>query len=212
MEELYPDCFVRMTVGQLRQFDTFNVGKLTVKGTAPLDLGTATGYIGWVILETPGAQLSLTGFAGKTAVSGSSGADVIHAADGGSDIKGGAGNDWIYGGIGADTLTGGAGRDRFVFATDPSGQVDRITDFSAVDDSVMLDHTAFAGLPVASGSIGRAAFWIGTAAHDGTDRIIYDAQTGALYYDADGNGAGAQVQFAQVSTGLALTHADFIVI
>lgn len=212
MEALSPDFRVRMTVGQLAQFDTFNVGKITVKGAALLDLGHATGYIGWIVLETPGARLSLTGFAGKTAVTGSEGADTIHAADGGSEIKGGGGNDWLWGGIGADTLRGGAGHDRFVFATAPSGPVDRIADFVAVDDSVMLDHGVFTALPVTHGAIGRAAFWIGAQAHDASDRIVYDAGTGALYYDADGNGAGGQVQFAQLSANLALTHADFIVI
>ncbi len=212
MEALSPDFRVRISVGQLAQFDTFNVGKLTVKGAAPLDLGHATGYIGWIVLETPGARLSLTGFAGKTAVTGSEGADTIHAADGGSELKGGGGNDWLWSGIGADTLRGGAGRDRFVFATDPSGAIDRIADFVAVDDSVMLDHGVFTALPVTHGAIGRAAFWIGAQAHDASDRIVYDAGTGALYYDADGNGAGAQVQFAHLSANLALTHGDFIVI
>ncbi len=42
--------------------------------------------------------------------------------------------------------------------------------------------------------------------------IIYDAATGRIYYDADGSGAGAQVLFAQVTAGLALTNADFSII
>ncbi len=35
--------------------------------------------------------------------------------------------------------------------------------------------------------------------------------TGKIYYDADGNGGGAQVLFAQVTAGTALTNADFLV-
>ncbi len=55
--------------------------------------------------------------------------------------------------------------------------------------------------------------WSGTGAHDADDRIVYNPGTGALWYDADGNGAGAAVQIATL-TGLAgaLTQADFMVV
>jgi serralysin len=33
-----------------------------------------------------------------------------------------------------------------------------------------------------------------------------------LYYDADGSGSSAAVKFAELSTGLALTHNDFLII
>ena len=42
--------------------------------------------------------------------------------------------------------------------------------------------------------------------------VSYNSGTGALAYDADGNGGGAAVQFATLATGLALTNADFVVI
>jgi len=42
--------------------------------------------------------------------------------------------------------------------------------------------------------------------------VIYDAGTGQLFYDADGNGAGAAVLFAQVVPGTAITAASFDVI
>ncbi|MEV5407125.1 hypothetical protein AB0L20_31920, partial [Streptomyces albidoflavus] len=56
------------------------------------------------------------------------------------------------------------------------------------------------------------AFHTGPSAHDGSDRIIYNDQTGALYYDADGTGGSAAIQFAKLKPGLALTHKDFFVI
>lgn len=41
---------------------------------------------------------------------------------------------------------------------------------------------------------------------------IHDGASGNIYYDADGNGAGAAVLFAQVTAGTALSNADFVVI
>jgi len=42
--------------------------------------------------------------------------------------------------------------------------------------------------------------------------VVYNSATGALYYDADGSGAGAQVQFATLGTGLGVAAGDFLVI
>ncbi len=55
-------------------------------------------------------------------------------------------------------------------------------------------------------------FRAGTAAAYADDRIIYDSATGKIYYDADGNGSGAAVQFAQVTAGTALSNNDFFVV
>ena len=50
-----------------------------------------------------------------------------------------------------------------------------------------------------------------SAAGDATDRIIYDAATGNIFYDPDGTGAAAATLFATVDPGTALTHADFLI-
>lgn len=57
-------------------------------------------------------------------------------------------------------------------------------------------------------------FAAGTQAADAGDRIIYDAGTGSLFYDADGTGAGAQVRFAVLGTTThpTVTASDFLVI
>jgi len=47
---------------------------------------------------------------------------------------------------------------------------------------------------------------------DASDRIIYNSGTGAVFYDADGTGGGTQVQFATISTGLAMSAGNFVVI
>jgi len=57
-----------------------------------------------------------------------------------------------------------------------------------------------------------SAFYVGAAAHDSTDRIIYNSDTGALSYDPDGTGSAAAVQFAELSTKLALTNLDFLIV
>lgn len=67
-------------------------------------------------------------------------------------------------------------------------------DFSHADDTMRLDDAVFTGL--STGLLSSSAFLIGTAAGDADDRIIYDDTTGDLFFDADGNGAGAQIQFA----------------
>ena len=53
------------------------------------------------------------------------------------------------------------------------------------------------------------AFFIGAAAHDASDRILYNAGSGAVLYDPDGTGAQAATQFATISPGLALSAGDF---
>ncbi|PZV36654.1 hypothetical protein B5V02_20865 [Mesorhizobium kowhaii] len=48
-------------------------------------------------------------------------------------------------------------------------------------------------------------------AGDGTDHIIYETDTGWLYYDSNGNAAGGSTHFATLAANLALTNADFVV-
>ena len=128
-----------------------------------------------------------------------------------NNVYGNAGANMLDGKEGNDFLVGRAGADTFAFTTAlGSGNVDTIGDFNAADDTIALDDAVFAGL--ASGALDPNAFVIGTAAQDGNDRIIYDSTTGALYFDADGNGAGAQVQFATLTHAPPITAADFTVI
>jgi len=42
--------------------------------------------------------------------------------------------------------------------------------------------------------------------------LIYNSDTGALFYDADGSGAGAATQIALLGVHLSLTNVDFVVI
>jgi Ca2+-binding RTX toxin-like protein len=50
-----------------------------------------------------------------------------------------------------------------------------------------------------------------TAATDTTQRLIYDTTADNLYYDADGSGAGAAVQFATFNDVI-LSDAEFVIV
>ncbi|QIS94617.1 hypothetical protein FQ775_23720 [Nitratireductor mangrovi] len=136
--------------------------------------------------------------------------DFLTGDAGANRIEGLAGDDEINGKEGADIFVGGGGDDLFIFDTAlGAGNIDAILDFVVADDMVRLASSIFTGLSV--GTLTAAAFRVGAAAADADDRIIYNAGSGGLFFDVDGNGAQGQVQFASLSTGLALTNDNFLV-
>lgn len=142
---------------------------------------------------------------------GGPGGDIIIGNQGHNLLRGGGGGDKLYGLSGSDTLDGGPGRDSFVFDTRPSSSsLDCITDFSVADDTIVLENAVFTKVGSA-GKLSTSAFWVGSKAHDSTDRVVYDKDLGNLIYDADGTGRTAPVQFALLPKGLSVTAADFIV-
>ncbi|MDQ6436865.1 calcium-binding protein [Mesorhizobium sp. LHD-90] len=130
-------------------------------------------------------------------------------------IQGGLGNDTIRGLGGNDKLTGNSGKDIFVFDTalNAAGNVDAIADFKAVDDTVNLENAVFKAL-TATGALAATAFSANTTglAGDADDRIVYETDTGKLFYDADGNGAGAAIHFATLTGLPAIAAGDFQVV
>ncbi|RWG40496.1 calcium-binding protein, partial [Mesorhizobium sp.] len=125
-------------------------------------------------------------------------------------IKGNAGANVINGGRGSDTLTGNGGNDAFVFNTAlGAGNIDRVIDFNKLQDKIHLDNAIFTGL--SSGALTSTAFFAGAAAHDSSDRILYNNSTGALSFDSDGAGGASQIQFATLSPNLAITSTSFFV-
>ncbi|HWT13662.1 MAG TPA: hypothetical protein VN231_12965 [Allosphingosinicella sp.] len=117
----------------------------------------------------------------------------------------------LDGGAAADTLSGGGGADFFLFSSAlGGGNVDAILDFSVPADTIRLARSVFTQAG-ANGTLSAAAFRQGAAAADASDRIVYDSATGRIFYDPDGSGAAAQILFASVTAGTALTQADFVV-
>jgi serralysin len=127
-------------------------------------------------------------------------------------IQGGAGNDRFIGGLGNDTLTGSGGADTFVLR---NTFVDRdfITDFTSGSDKIEISAALFGG-GLSAGGLTAAQFLSGAgavAATTAAQRFIYNSSTGNLYFDADGNGAGASVIIANLSNVGTLTASDFII-
>lgn len=128
-------------------------------------------------------------------------------------IVGNAGDNRLSGGAGDDTLNGAGGNDVFLFDTAPvAGERDVIDGFVAAADQFELDQSAFT--TIARGTLDGFAFRANTTglALDLNDRIIYETDSGAVWYDADGSGNIGRIQFAQIDANLALTANDFDII
>ena len=144
----------------------------------------------------------LTGNAANNQLAGQAGNDTL---------SGGLGNNTLNGGIGNDLLSGGAGLDLFVFNSLLASNVDTISDFAA-GDLFQLDRTIFTALS-AGATITAAEFLAGagvaTTATNAQQRILHNTTSGALLYDADGNGTGLALQFASVAVGAPISAAVF---
>jgi hypothetical protein len=135
---------------------------------------------------------------------------TLHGLGGNDKLTGGKHSDVLAGGLGHDILKGGSGRDEFLFDTKLSPQnVDTINGFNVARDHIGLDDAIFKDI---GARLSAGEFHIGSAAHDRTDRIIYDKVNGDLLYDHDGKGHDAAVKFADIDKNLHLTSADFLLV
>ena len=147
---------------------------------------------GSLVVASPGigsVHVFVQGGENGVFLQGSVGADELYGDVGADGINGGAGN---------DTLSGGDGNDVFLFdSTLGGGNVDTIVDFQSGDDAIYLDAGLFAGLTFTDNVLDESSFATGTA-NAASAQIVYNESTGALYYDSDGTGGTAAVQFAQL--------------
>lgn len=172
---------------------------------------------------TNGVEQVISGEKGDDVINGLGGIDNLFGGRDDDTLDGGSGNDWVFGGRGQDMISGGLGRDtlsgnvdadwvndnitvfqdpsedRFLFdVAAGAANADRIGDFDS-RDFIMLDRSVFTSLTGTSGrAIAARHFVQGTAAQDSNDFIIYDNTTGALWYDADGNGSEAKALIAHL--------------
>lgn len=165
------------------------------------------------------AELSQDVFAKDDLMVGSDGNDILNGYKGRDELRGKGGDDTLYGesgkdrldgGDGIDRLDGGKGKDTFVFKSDPATGVDTIVTFED-GESIELTAKAFAGLT--AGDLAPEQFALGAVATTAEHRVLYDAGSGRLFHDADGNGAGAATLVAYLPIGLAnLDASSFLII
>jgi Ca2+-binding RTX toxin-like protein len=141
--------------------------------------------------------------------------DLTLTGSGNINATGNSLNNSVAGNSGNNTLAGASGADTFWFNTalNSATNVDHITDFASVD-TIDLENAVFSALTT-TGTLAANAFFSAAgaiSAHDADDRIVYDTTTGALFFDADGVGGVAAVQFAVLDNHAALTNADFVVV
>lgn len=177
-----------------------DVENLTLTGSALIGLGNTLSN-------------TITGNGTSNTLKGDAGNDTVIGGGGNDLLVGGPNNNSLYGGAGNDTLNGATGADRLVFKSKAEGR-DMITNFSVVEDTIEVSKAGFGGELIAGAAITAAQFRLGSAAGDSSDRFIYNKANGALLFDPTGNinGVRDQVQFATLSTNLAMTNADIFVI
>jgi serralysin len=193
------------------------------------------------VLENIEAYVYTNAFAGRFFTAIGDERDNEFEINGAVNVQAGAGNDIILGGLdgsvlgrvtldgetGDDvlgggraspaTLIGGDGADRFQFgffssAMDFGGEHDIISDFEEGIDLISFERSSSTALPL--GALSASAFHIGTAAQTAQHRVIYDNETGALYYDNDGIAGGyRQIHLATISGAPgSIDHTDFITV
>ena len=177
---------------------------------------TLNGGSGNDVLNGGSGNDSLNGGSGDDSISGLDGNDILIGDSGNDTLDGGSGNDTFDGGNGSDVLKGGTGSDTFRFTT-ASGinNADVITDFQSGSDKIELLLSLFANVKGSDGVFNASDLLIGSGVIKGTvggnEHLIFNSINKALYYDADGGGTGAGVQFATLTGITTLSHTDFLV-
>ncbi|MEB3340837.1 calcium-binding protein [Okeania sp.] len=126
---------------------------------------------------------------------GKGGNDKLLGKNGNDTLLGGKGKDKLNGGKGEDILTGGKGRDSFIFADFKKTETDEITDFILGEDKLILDKSAFKVIKSLQGnsfSRKREFAVVDDAAEVASSKafIVYNDESGELFYNSNGNKAG----------------------
>jgi serralysin len=186
-----------------------NIENLLQAGSADIQ-GIGNGLAN-VLFGNDGAN-DLQGLDGRDRLAGRAGNDTL---SGGADIDrlyGEDGDDRLVGGDGGDGLWGGNGADTFVLLPTVA-DADRIYDFATGTDKLEISEALF-GQDFGDGPSLNAAVFRNNAtglAEDAADRFIYNNLNGALFFDADGSGAGGRVRITSLNDSPdTLAASDFV--
>jgi hypothetical protein len=154
----------------------------------------------------------LAGNGGRDLLRGGYGSDTLQGGGDIDTLRGGAGSDSLHGGAGRDGLHGGAGADTFVFPSATKG-LDDILDFQGGLDRIRINDTGF-GVDLREGILESRHFQARTdnVAQDADDRFIFRTGDKTLWFDTNGNAAGATTLIADLQSGAVLTSADILVV
>ena len=188
-----------------------------VFGDAVIDLASGSFSSGAATGSVHGVE-NVTVFSSQGALVIGNDADNFFFGNNGADtLAGGAGNDSLFGGPGDDTFVfdaapGEANADFLLFEHYTAA----IHGFDE-SDTLALDNDVMAALGAAGDfTAGDERFYAAAGANGGAeadDRVVYDTDSGRLYYDADGSGAGeAQLIATLAIGGLQLAADDIVVI
>ncbi|MEM1170047.1 MAG: calcium-binding protein [Cyanobacteria bacterium P01_H01_bin.35] len=160
----------------------------------------------------------LMGVDGDDVLIGGPGNDIMLGGNGADILEGRPGRDRLNGGLGPDTMTGGVSRDLFIFNTNTAFSteigVDTIVDFTSGEDLILLNTRTFTALSAIDSGIDASEFEVVTtdaAAATSGALITYNSNSGALFYNQNGNatGLGNGGQFALLESTPVLETADF---
>jgi Ca2+-binding RTX toxin-like protein len=203
-------------VAELDGAPTVQATDIAVTGQPGIGARIVTGTAGNDSLVGGEGHDTINGLAGEDLLQGLGGNDSLSGATGHDTLMGGDGNDWLEGGGWSDTMTGGAGGDKFFFEGAGTGTVDRVIDFVSGMDELFFENSTLTALGATGHwSAGDLRFWSAagaTSGHDADDRLVYNTSTGSLYYDPDGNGAGAAQIVATFQGNPSILASDITVI
>jgi Ca2+-binding RTX toxin-like protein len=152
----------------------------------------------------------MDGGAGADRLIGDVGNDELRGGTGGDNLSGGVDNDFLEGGAHADRLSGGLGDDVYYYASRTHG-FDTITDFTSSSDRFEFRGLGFGVDP--GTNLDDGVTFIANAdptAVTNLATVLYETDTGRVWFDIDGTGAQAANLIATITGAPVVTNQDFI--